>query len=388
MATLLTLVLPDFVVDVERRWEGLDADTSARRRRRAPTVRVRSWPPAVSRVRQACARASALREAARLVPARPLRPGHPRPLCRGRVAARRTGAALVRGSGLGRHRPGRRSRQRGEVGLAGRCGRRHAARHSRRARPRLRGGHRRHRGGGERRGGAGRTIGLAAGAAGLRRALPRAARPALVARAVRGRARAACRTRRHDDRRARRDGSRTRPKPRSARAGRPRGASARAEEPRALASTTLPRTLTRVLPLTAPGEFRGRAAGGRAPGRPVVAAAHADWRVRTRAHGARHGRGPALSRSRLHAARVHAAARRPGAGGPDAGGASVEVRRPAGARECGGQRPDGGRPAAQPVRRAAPATSRRRSRRLDGLRTARSFRALAKGSLARRTRAS
>ncbi len=121
---------------------------------------------------------------------RALRARHSRPLRRSDIAARRTRAPLVCRGGLGGDRPGGHSGPGGEDRLDRGSGRRDAARHPGRTRPRLGRGDRRHRGGGRRGGRPGGPVGVAAGAARLRRALPGPARPAVAARALGSRARA------------------------------------------------------------------------------------------------------------------------------------------------------------------------------------------------------
>ena len=278
MATLLTLVLPDFVVDVERRWEGVAPDVPL-------VVGGSADGPGAGRGGLPC-RASgggpARTVTARRRPPRAagaLRARHSRPLRRGDLDAGRTRPALVRGGGLGRHRPRRHSRYRREEGIAGRGGRRDAACDSRRTRPRICCGHCRHGSRGQRRRCPRRTFGPAAGAAGVRRALPRAARPALAAGADGRGSRTARRAWRDDHRctggagAARGGGRDWRGMGHRMAIGACRGASrARQHDPAAQ-----PHARAAAAPAR---EFRGRATRGRAPGRSARAAPHPDRRLR------------------------------------------------------------------------------------------------------------
>jgi DNA polymerase-4 len=163
--------------------------------------------------------------------------------------------------------------------------------------------------------------------------------------------------------------------------------SARAEEPRALASTTLPRSLTRVLPLPAPvgsedvqlaAEHLADQVSQRLA--QIGAFAHA---VTVRVMGADQrfrSRGFTLRESTRQRADLAPVARTLAARLWKYGDPPTRV-----SVVVSGLTADGPQLSLFGVPVHDQATS---VRRLDGLRTARSFRALAKGSLARRTRAS
>jgi len=163
--------------------------------------------------------------------------------------------------------------------------------------------------------------------------------------------------------------------------------SARAEEPRALASTTLPRSLTRVLPLTAPvssedvqlaAEHLADQVSQRLT--QIGAFAHALTVRVTGADQRFRGRGLTLRESARQRADLAPVARTLAARLWKFGDPPVRVSVVAsGLTADGPQLSLFGIPAND-----QPSTARG----LEGLRTARSFRAMAKGSLARRTRAS